>query len=324
MLNKIHEYLIKFSFYKKLIELSKRLVLPGFGGLSIHSIAGFFLKSLDSQGLHLMASSISFNIVVAIFPAIIFFFTLIAYLPIKASPTQTLALIKSLIPESVYETLSHTLFDILGNQHGDLLSIGFFLALYFASNGVQTMLQAFNNFSKFKDNRAAWKQKLISTGLTLILSLLVLAAIILGALGNKAFKWLFEMNFLPDEISVYLLQSLNWLVILLFIFSIISTLFYYGQGENKHWGFFSPGSSLATVLLLVTTSFFSYYVNNFNAYNKLYGSIGTLVAILILIYFNTFTLLIGYVLNVSIDKAKNSLKKGDELTLEDLEKNIDK
>lgn len=76
--------------------------------------------------------------------------------------------------------------------------------------------------------------------------------------------------------------------------------------------------------MLVTTSFFSYYVNNFNAYNKLYGSIGTLVAILILIYFNTFTLLIGYVLNVSIDKAKNSLKKGDELTLEDLEKNIDK
>ena len=93
-----------------------------------------------------------------------------------------------------------------------------------------------------------------------------------------------------------------------FTFISISILYYYGPADKSGWKFLSAGSITATILSVITSLVFSYYVDNFSKYNELYGSIGTLLVILLWMYFNSIILLLGFELNASIMSAKDKQK----------------
>ena len=122
--------------------------------------------------------------------------------------------------------------------------------------------------------------------------------------GNYIISLLEQYEIIKGSFSKYSLQALNWIIILLLFFSIISTLYYYAPASTKKFKFISAGSSLATFLSIVSSSGFAFYVNNFNSYNKIYGSIGTLIVIMIWLYLNSMILLIGFELNASIKILK--------------------
>jgi len=141
--------------------------------------------------------------------------------------------------------------------------------------------------------------------------------------GEIGLDYLHNKDFLGDSLEYYLLVATEWLFIVLFIYALISGLFFYGPSKKRRWAFFSAGSTLATILSVISTYGFMFYVNNFNSYNKLYGSIGTLLVIMFLIYINAMVMLIGFELNVSIDRALEHEMDIEKLNLEKLEKNID-
>ncbi|MCD6346631.1 MAG: YihY/virulence factor BrkB family protein, partial [Bacteroidales bacterium] len=103
---------------------------------------------------------------------------------------------------------------------------------------------------------------------------------------------------------IALLTNGKWLIILTFLFLGISFLFYLAPSRHQKFRFISPGASLATAIMVFTSLGFSAFVNNFGQYNKLYGSIGTMIALLIWIYLNSAVLLIGFELNASIKDAR--------------------
>jgi membrane protein len=84
----------------------------------------------------------------------------------------------------------------------------------------------------------------------------------------------------------------------------ISLVYNYGPVRRRHWRFISPGSILATLLIIISSQGFGFYVDNFSTYNKFYGSIGTLMIMLLWIYVNAFGLIIGFELNASISGAQ--------------------
>jgi len=100
------------------------------------------------------------------------------------------------------------------------------------------------------------------------------------------------------------LHFLKWLILFGLCYSIISFNYFMGPKKKKGWSFFSAGSMFATILTIIATVVFSYYVNNFGNYNKLYGSIGTLIVVMMIIYINSLILLLGFDLNASIHTAK--------------------
>jgi membrane protein len=302
----IYSYFIKIG--ESIVEKAKKITFPGFDKVPLHDVAVFFIRSMVNGSITTRASSIAFNMFLALFPAIIFFFTLIPYIPVNNFQNELLDLFKEIFPTNVYNSLIDTLTDIVTIKRGGLLSVGFIAALYFSTNGISALMGAFNATYLTFETRSFIAQKLISVFLVIIITLLITVAIILLIFSQFAINYLIMAGILKLNITYYLVKSGNWIIIIALFFFAISFLYYLAPAKKTKWKFISAGSSLATLLTIVTSIGFSYYVNNFGSYNKLYGTIGTLIALLLWMYFNALILLIGFELNTSISNAQ---LKGD-------------
>lgn len=287
----------------------RKLVLPGFDGLPIYDVAVFFIRGLQKGALSMRAAAFSYNFFLALFPAIIFFFTIIPYIPITGFQDNLLELMKEFIPKKAYLAVEETLFDIVKRPRSGLLSLGFVMALYFSTNGIHSLIIAFNQSRHTLETRSWIKQRLISIVLVFILSLLVIIAIVLISLGPLALDFLVKHNMLRDSFSYYLIIAGKWIVSSAMLFFAFSFLYYLAPAAESRFRFISAGSTLSTALTIMASVGFNFYVNSFSRYNTLYGSIGTLIIVMIWIFFNAMIVLIGFELNVSIKHARKHFRK---------------
>lgn len=308
-MNWIHKQLLKLRLYSLFIEWTKVCVLPGFSPLPIYTVASFFFKEIGKDTLVNKASSLAYNFMLAIFPAIIFLFTLIPYIPKRIGfQEQLMSLLALVLPNTAFEAFEATITEIVNIQNGSLLSIGFLLSLFFATNGVHNLMVAFNKSSLIVETRTWLKQRLVAVILTLVIVLSVIVCIAAMALGLLLLNYLkAEINY-QGGLTIYLIQLTRWTLLGVLYFVTVSILYRYGPAHAKKWKFFSPGSWLATILAFLTIWGFSFYIDNFSAYNKIYGSIGTLIVMMIWLYLNSLILLVGFELNASVDLSKRSVK----------------
>lgn len=305
----LHRTLLKkFRPYYLFIEWTKLLILPGFSPLPLFTVASFFFQEIGKDELINKASSLSYNFMLAIFPAIIFLFTLIPYIPIDNFQDQLMNLIALILPAEAYAAVNTTLLDIVENQNSKLLSFGFVFALIFATNGVHTLMVAFNKSSLITETRSWLRQRLVAVFLTVLISFALIFGLIIMTIGEYIIDILRTGLSFQDSIWLYLLNMGRWLILIIIYFVTIASLYRYGPANAKKWKFFSAGSWMATILAVLTFWGFSYYINNFGNYNKLYGSIGTLIVLMIWLYLNSLIILVGFELNASIDLSKRSIK----------------
>jgi membrane protein len=286
------------------IRLLRKIILPGFDGMPLLNVLGFFGKGLFEGRLTLRASAISFDFFLALFPTIIFFFTIIPFVPIYDFQPTLLQTLQDVIPATLWTHVNTTLEDIITRPRTDLLSLGFVLALYFATNGINTVIEGFNSTYHGLETRSWFRQRLLAIILLFVFSTLIILVTTLFIAGNFVMGWLVDENILTNGFTIVVLQVIRWILIVgLFLF-INSFLYYLAPAKKKEFRFISPGSLLSTVLLIITTFGFNFYIENFGRYNALYGSIGTLLVFMLWIYFNSNIILIGFELNASIRSAK--------------------
>lgn len=291
----------------------RRFVIPGFDGMPVYDVAVFFIRGLQKGALSMRAAAFSYNFFLALFPAIIFFFTIIPYIPIAGFQDSLLQLMKDFIPKEAYAAVEETLFDIVKRPRGGLLSIGFVMAMYFSTNGIHSLILAFNQSRHTSENRSWVKQRLISIVLVIILSSLVIIAIVLITLGPVVLDFLIQHKMLRVSFSYYMIIAGKWIVSLAMLFFAFSFLYFLAPAAESRFRFISAGSTLSTVLTILASIGFNYYVNSFSKYNTLYGSIGTLIIIMVWIFFNAMIVLIGFELNVSIVNAKRRYGKSSAI-----------
>ena len=311
--NKLVDFFIQLPFVNWLIHKSKTTTLPGFSGIPIYQVVSFFIRQVQTIGMTERASAIAFNFVMAIPPATIFLFTLIPYLPITQSLQQELyKLIKDIIPgERNNAVLINFLQDFINNPRNGLLSIGFILSLYFSSNAMMGIMRSFDkNYAGFK-KRSNWQRRKAALRLTVLLYVFVMASLVALIAREVVLEWLGIENASLRA----LLSNLRWSVIFLLFFGCISSIYRLAPSVHKKWKLINPGSIVATSLMLITSGALSWWVANFSNYNQLYGSISTVLIIMILIFINSLILLIGFELNVSIYSLK-SARADERLDLE--------
>jgi membrane protein len=285
-----------------LVRKSKKVLLPGFQGIPLFDVIRFFREQMKKTGFTERASAIAFNFTMAIPPAVIFLFTLIPYLPIsKQFIFQMFSLIRDVVPgEKNNHGLITFLSDILNKPRTGLLSTGFILAMFFSSNAIMGIMRSFDkNYVGFR-KRKGLNQRSMALRLTFILFILFFITIILLIMQGAVLRWLGITN----EIVISLIHNLRWVFIVAMFFFSISFIYRYAPAVHKRWRLINPGSILAAFLMIVFTAGFSYWVSNFSNYNELYGSISTVLILMLLIYFNSLVLLVGFELNVSINSLK--------------------
>jgi membrane protein len=286
-------------------EKIRQLVLPGFDGVPISHVITFVIKGFRKGVLVTRASSIAFNLLMALLPASIFLFTLIPFVPIPNFQEELIKLFESILPANAYKFLETTIIDIVTNKSGGLLLIMFIATVIFSTNGIHALIHSFVVSAHTFKTRSWVNQRKISVVLLLIVVFMISIAGFLVIFGKMAVNRLVELEILQRHLVIYILVFLKWILIFLLLFLAISCLYYLAPAKRTDFKFFSPGSTLATLLFILTSLGFSAYVNNYGQYNKLYGSIGTLMIILIWLYLNSIAILIGFELNVSIIAARD-------------------
>jgi membrane protein len=295
-------------------ERIKRLVLPGFEGATLNNVFRFVIKGFNKGVLVTRASSIAFNLLMALLPASIFLFTLIPFIPLPNFQQELIRLFESIIPSEAYKTLEATVIDVITRKSGGLLLFMLIATIIFSTNGIHAIIHAFVVSAHDFRSRTWVDQRKISILLLLIIVMMIATAGFLLIFGKIALTKLVELRIVEKSLVFYLIMTLKWIVIVLLLFLAISFLYWLAPAKKSDFRFISPGSILATALFILTSLGFSAYVNNFGQYNKLYGSIGTLMVILLWLYLNSIALLIGFELNVSIKAAISDRPIGDPLS----------
>ncbi len=285
----------------------KKIKLKRYGGLSLYKFIKIFLHNVEEDEILDRSNGVAFNFILAIFPTIIFLFTLIpyitAYFP-TISQQNIMEFMRSLLPASMFGEVSSTIEDIIKNQRGSLLTFGFIFAVYLATNGMLALMRAFNSCYRTIEKRAMLRMRITAFALTAMLSVALFVAVTLLVVGQIAIDHLTvnaqKFNINLDDYTLYFLFALRFLVIFILFFIVISCIYYFGPSVHYSWTFFSIGSVLATLAGLGISYGFSYYITNFGAYNKIYGSIGVLIALMVWMDLLTLVLLFGYEINASL------------------------
>ncbi len=264
----------------------------------------FFFRGLMNGAITTRASSVAFNFFIAVFPALIFLFTLIPYIPVEGFQTELLNLTQDVMPSEAFKGIKETLDDLIIRKRTDLLSLGFIMALIFSINGISTLIDAFNATYHSFENRPAVNKWLISVVLVFIFFILVFTATILIIFSKMGRDYLINNDILRENFTLFSLQIGKWMIVITLLLMAISFLYYFAPARREKWKFFTPGSITATLFVILSSLAFSFFVNNFANYNLFYGSLGTIIVLLLWMYINAIVLIIGFELNASISNVR--------------------
>jgi membrane protein len=283
---------------------------PGLQRIPLYNLFVFIDKELKEDAIVTRANSMAFSFFLAIFPAIIALFTLLPYTPLyemkitsHGKPAQFQDVLRDniseVMPGEAGNMLFSTIKEIATRPRTGLLSFGFFLALWFASNGMVSMMRGMEkNYKSFKKRNEVQK-RLVAIQLTFLIGLVLIGSVVFVILGNTILG--FVLNYInADLLTRMLLFTFRWAVVLLLFYTTFSTIYRFGASIRRPVPFFNPGAMLATLLSIIISWGFSFYVDNFGNYNALYGSIGTLIVLMLWIQLNCMILLIGFELNAGI------------------------
>jgi membrane protein len=252
------------------------------------------------------AAAVAFNFTLAVFPTIIFLFTLIPYIPIHHLDFQILDLMENVMPKGIFLEARPTIIDIISKKRGDILSIGFLFAIYTSTSGMMSLMRTFNLTYRTSENRGFFKQRFVGLTLNFLLTFILFVAIVVLIIGRQLIDISLENGWLNEDINYIALQIIRYGVVFAVLFFAVSIIYYVAPSIHKRWTFFNYGSITASILIILSTNLFSYYLSNFATYNKLYGSIGTIIALMLWLYLVALLIIIGFEINVSLDHAKAS------------------
>jgi membrane protein len=305
-MNKLKAAIVNSSAAEYVRNKSKHIILPGFEGVPLYDVVIFFTGQMSKVGINDRAAAISFNFLMAIPAGTIFLCTLIPYFPISTQITiELLDLAKMFSPdENTYGLIANFLNDFLNTPRSGLLSFGFVVAVFYASNAVMALMRSFNRSLHSYKQRGFVNERWTAIKLTTVLIVMLIVTVCLLVTQGALFQWLMETLQIQNVFLRQLIFSVRWIIIILLILGSIGYVYKYAPAITKRWKLASPGAIFATFLVVLSTFAFSFYVNNFGSYNKIYGSIGTIMILMFLIYVNSLILLIGYELNVCIHSLK--------------------
>lgn len=310
MSDSVEDKLKKIPVIRQLVTLLNNIILPGFNGLSFFHLLEIYVEGIIRGAFSARASSIAYSFFVAIFPFLLFILNIISFISIDGFQQRFLAFVQGLLPPKTEEFFLPVLEDIALNQRTELTYITFFLTLFLAANGVNAIFTAFENSFQIKINRAFLKQYGIALVVSVALAILMLVTVGIILYGEYAIFELKGRSYISNEI--FWINLFQVIIFLLMVYVVTATLYHFGVKEGREVPFFSIGALLTTLLFMLTTYLFGVYINKFAQYNELYGSIGALLIVMFYIWINSNLLLLGFELNISLQRLKEQNEEDEK------------
>lgn len=324
------------AWYYKDDNFLRRVRFPG-TKVPLLDVLTDFIKLFTKGRTIDRAAGVAFNFFVALFPLILFFFTMIPYIPIPHLDERLMQVLQDFIPMGTFDYVTGIINGIMNQPHEGLLSISIILCLVFGSSGIVAFFNGFRNVyaDYISDKDIGFKgwliQRIFAILMLLIIGALLLLSILLISLGGTVLKHLADNEVITaGKFVFFLFNLLRWVIAVFALCFGIAILYYFGNVRyNEHYRvelkhpnrkgkkyrefvIFSPGAILATILFVLGTVGFNIYISNFSRYNVLYGSIGTLIILLLWIWIVSILILAGNDLNSGIRRNADRLSASED------------
>lgn len=293
----------KIPIVNLLVKFGKKIKIPGLKGMSLYDVLEMYFLGIVKGALTTRAGGIAYSFFMAIFPFLLFILSLIPYIPIDGFQEGLFSLIEEGLPPKTFDAVNGVIKDILNNQYSGLLSFGFLASIFLMTNGVNAIFGGFEYSYHVQEYRNIFRAYLISLGVSLLMSVFLIITVTLVIFYQIALAKIDEKGWL-DTGDLDLFYLGRGMLFLLMILTTVSLLFRFGTKNGKTIKFFSAGAVLTTILMLFTFYLFGIYVVKFATYNKLYGSIGTLLVLMLFVWLNSIILLLGFELNATLARLK--------------------
>ncbi|OQW37242.1 MAG: hypothetical protein A4E19_13835 [Nitrospira sp. SG-bin1] len=263
------------------------------------------------------AAQLSYYILLALFPALIFLTALMGFFSVGEFMPQLMGYAKNVLPEDALSMVERFLTQVAQGAGTNILSFGVLATLWWSSSGVVAIMEALNVVYDVKeDSRPFWKVRLISIALTLALAGFVMLSLTLVLYGPGIGTWIADFVGL-GPLFVFAWNVLQWPVVVLLMLFVVGVLYYFCPDIDQDWRWVSPGSAFAVFMWLVVSLGFKLYVDNFGDYNKVYGSIAGVVVLMLWLYWSGMVLLVGGEINAEIEHAATERQQGAGETTDD-------
>ena len=273
------------------------VILPGMKGASLYDVARFFVWEIRTLKLQERAAAVTYNFLMALPPTFLFLFSLLPYLPVGNVEQAILNSIKLITPNhNIYVSVRDVMKDFMYKQHHNVLSFGIILVLFFSSNGVMGLMRSFDKSLALYKKRTGFQRRWTAIQLTVMLIAVSLVAFAVLIFQSSKLNPIVLKTFH----SIVAVKVISFVILTVLLFTAISLIYTYGSSLTVKINFVSAGSVFATIASVMATAIFFFLVNNFLNYNKVYGSIGSLIAFMVWVWLNTNIILLGYELNVSM------------------------
>lgn len=301
----IEARLEKIPILRTIVKQCKKIKLFGSKDLSLYDLIELYMIGIFKGAFSYRAGAIAFSFFMALFPFALFILNLIPYIPLDDFQQDFLDFIAQNVPPNTYDAIAEIVEDILNKSYKTLLSSGFILSIILMANGINAILGGFESSYHISKTRGFIRLYLLSIGLSLMLSLLLIVTVAGMVITEVIIRKLQVGDLFIKQ--VYLIQCSRYVFIVTMFLMTTSILFRFGTKERFKLPFISYGAIFTTLLIMMSSYFFGIYVVRFAQYNELYGSIGTLLVVMLYIWLNCMILLLGFELNASIYRLK---KKG--------------
>ena len=303
MSKSIEDKLEKIPVVNLLVKFLKSIKLKVLEGLSLYDLLELYTIGIVKGALSTRASAIAYSFFMALFPFLLFVIIVIPYVPITGFETEFLNFLQSFLPPTTTEFFYENIFENI--KGGGLISSVFLISILLMANGVNAVFSGFESSYHEQLTRNVFKQYMYALGVALILAfLLILTVAVLGFFNIYVVENIVEFAHVENENSNMLLVLSQYLFFVIMVYLATATLYYFGTKEGKQFKFFSVGALFTTLLIILTSYVFGIYIENFAQYNKLYGSIGALLILMLYFWLNANILLLGFELNVSLTRLR--------------------
>ncbi|TMM53651.1 YihY/virulence factor BrkB family protein [Maribacter algarum] len=316
----IEERIAKIPVINWLAVLLKKIKLPAFEGLSAYDLIEMYILGIVEGAVSTRASSIAFSLFLALFPLLIFMFTLVPWIIPYFSlgnanfDQDFIMFLESFLPTATGDYFEEIYQQIRNQKRGGLLSSSFILSIFLMANGVNSIFSGFETSYHVKLTRNFFKQYAYALMVGLILSILILVGFVafiyfqfyvLGYLTEFAAR---TGGYVLEEGEILGVQIGKALFFLILSYFTTAILYYFGTREGKQAKFFSAGALMTALLFLLTSYLFGVYVEKFARYNELYGALGGLLILMVYIWLNSNILLLGFELNATLNQLRKNIK----------------
>lgn len=274
----------------------KRLTLRGIRDALWRTVDGVSRKHTFQ-----MAAAMAYYFVLALFPALILLSAVVAYLPINDLLNQVMNLFGGFVPADSMELVRGFVANVIVPNRGTLLSVGILGTLWSASGGFASAIEALNIAYEIEEGRPFWVTRPLAIALTILIGVLMLVAFAVMVVGPEFGQKLaehFRLSWLFAEAWPYI----HWTVS--FGFTVLAVEFLYFIAPNAKQRFWStlPGAVLSVLCWVGLSYVLGVYFRSFAHFNKTYGTLGAVIALMVWLYWNGFIMLLGAELNCELAK----------------------